>query len=497
VSYAIGAGSASGLSNLANLSTGSSTTSFTATGVPAGTYYVRVASESSVGVSPTSNEVVVSVANPSCSGPPAAPSALSATVAGATVVLVWSAASGAPTSYVLEAGSTSGNSDLLASDLGSLATSLTATAAPGSYYVRVRAKNLCGAGLPSNEIVVTVGLSVPPNGPIVLTGTQSMVISGADLVFKNDIILRDNAVLTIQNSTFTHISDFSGQYSLQAFGHSKVIIQNSAVKATNPWISWQFFDDATLQMTAVRNGIPAIWHSFQQRARATATDVFGFHGTISDNASLDVNQATETFIETVFPPNATVNESYPSSVDSASYIFPNSGEQGAFPSLSLRNVGSAIWGITYVPGDNVTIRNMRSLVVTFRIDSTFSGLSAQFSDLRATLYADQTWATGGATLHLIDTLTLPWSPLVSGNNFLTITNSELADFANSFGNPTVSISDSTMSFVRGNDRERITISRSSISGDVVAAGNSVISLIGTRVSGQIIRLENGQVFITP
>ena len=159
-------------------------------------YYVRVVAESAAGLGPASAEIAVSVNNSQCAGPPGAPVGLVATVTGGTVVLSWNAASGSPATYVLEAGSAAGLSNVLVSDLGSVATSLSASAPPGSYYVRIRAKNSCGTGPASNEILVTV----LPDGPIVLTGTQSLVLSG-DVVVKNDIILHDNAVLTIQNAT--------------------------------------------------------------------------------------------------------------------------------------------------------------------------------------------------------------------------------------------------------------------------------------------------------
>ena len=60
-SFVLQAGSASGLSNLANFNTGSAATTYTATSVPNGTYYVRVLGANSSGTSAASNEVTVSV----------------------------------------------------------------------------------------------------------------------------------------------------------------------------------------------------------------------------------------------------------------------------------------------------------------------------------------------------------------------------------------------------------------------------------------------------
>jgi hypothetical protein len=152
-SYVVEAGSASGLANLASFDTGSALTSLSVTSVPNGQYFVRVKARNGAGLSPPSNEVVISVGG-SCTVPPA-PTNLRSCVAGTSVTLTWTGSPGA-TSYLLEAGSSPGASNLFASDIGP-GGSLTATAAPGTYYVRLRAKSPCGTSSASNEIVLTAG----------------------------------------------------------------------------------------------------------------------------------------------------------------------------------------------------------------------------------------------------------------------------------------------------------------------------------------------------
>jgi hypothetical protein len=73
---------------------------------------------------------------------------------GAFVVLVWSAAANAA-DYVIEVGSAPGLSNLLVQSLGA-GTTISTFAPPGRYYARIRARNGCGAGEASNEIVVTI-----------------------------------------------------------------------------------------------------------------------------------------------------------------------------------------------------------------------------------------------------------------------------------------------------------------------------------------------------
>jgi hypothetical protein len=155
--YVIEAGSAPGSSNVATVNTGTSATVFTAAGVGAGTYYIRVRAVNALGSSAASNEVALSVGGTApCTAPPVAPTNFTAAASGATVSLLWTGSPDA-TSYVIEAGSASGLSNILVSDTGGTATSLVTTAGAGTYFVRIRAKNTCGVSSPSNEAVLVVG----------------------------------------------------------------------------------------------------------------------------------------------------------------------------------------------------------------------------------------------------------------------------------------------------------------------------------------------------
>jgi hypothetical protein len=160
-SYVIEAGSGSGRADLANLATGSAATSFSTTGVPAGTYFVRLRAQNGAGTGPASNEVLVVVNDTAtCSSPPNSPSGLTSLVNGGTVSLTWTAPPGgcAATSYIVQAGSGSGLSNLASASTGSLATAFSATnVGVGTYYVRVRAANAAGQSAPSNEVIVVVG----------------------------------------------------------------------------------------------------------------------------------------------------------------------------------------------------------------------------------------------------------------------------------------------------------------------------------------------------
>jgi hypothetical protein len=175
VRYQIEAGTASGLSDIATVPVGATTTSLSVA-VPNATYFIRVRALYRSGLSAPSNEVVVTV-GAGCA-PPSAPT-LAATVSGATVMLSWSPPSGGspPFGYTLLAGSSPGTSNLANVPLGGV-TSFQADAPAGTYFLRVVASNACGTSGPSNEVTAVVGVStgdplltfsVTPN-PVPFTG---------------------------------------------------------------------------------------------------------------------------------------------------------------------------------------------------------------------------------------------------------------------------------------------------------------------------------------
>jgi enediyne biosynthesis protein E4 len=109
-------------------------------------------------------------------GLPGAPRNLAASVAGSGVTLRWDAATtgDAAREYIVEAGSVSGASNLAILATGTLATVFTASAPPGTYYVRVKGRNGAGAGSPSNEVIVRIGTgATAPQAPVGFTFTRA------------------------------------------------------------------------------------------------------------------------------------------------------------------------------------------------------------------------------------------------------------------------------------------------------------------------------------
>jgi hypothetical protein len=108
--------------------------------------------------------------------PPNAPTAITNSVVLDTVTVSWTpATTGGPAqSYVLEAGSAPGLTDITSMVLNSANTSTVVGAVPtGVYYVRVRARNALGTSGPSPDTTVTVGPCTAPGVPTGLAYTAA------------------------------------------------------------------------------------------------------------------------------------------------------------------------------------------------------------------------------------------------------------------------------------------------------------------------------------
>ena len=128
-------------------------TSYVATGVPPGTYYVFVQARSASSASSAGNVVTITVA---ASGAPGAPSLNAPIVSGNTVTLSWNPGSGdTPTEYILTARTSPGGAPLVTVPLTGTSASFGAVPS-GTYYLRLTATNAAGMSPPSTDVTVVV-----------------------------------------------------------------------------------------------------------------------------------------------------------------------------------------------------------------------------------------------------------------------------------------------------------------------------------------------------
>ena len=99
-----------------------------------------------------------SLAGADCSAPPNAPTGLTATAEKGKGLLAWQPppANESVTTYIIEAGSTSGANNQGTFVAPANSTTFEREATPGTYYVRMFARNACGTSSASQEVTVNI-----------------------------------------------------------------------------------------------------------------------------------------------------------------------------------------------------------------------------------------------------------------------------------------------------------------------------------------------------
>jgi hypothetical protein len=153
-------------------------TSFAAT-APNGTFLLSLTAANASGTGPESP--VSTVTFPAALVPPASPTGFGVSVAGSTATFSWTAplSGGAPSGYVLLAGTTPGFSTPFAAlPVPAAATSLAIPGVPaGTYYLRLVAQNAGGTSAPSNEVTLTVAGLTAPGAPTLSASVSGRTVS--------------------------------------------------------------------------------------------------------------------------------------------------------------------------------------------------------------------------------------------------------------------------------------------------------------------------------
>ncbi len=164
--YIVRAGTGPGLSNVYDGAVGSGTT--VSSPIANGTYYIRVLAQNAAGVGPATADVVATVGVP-----PAAPQNAVASAAGSVVTLSWTpSAGGTVSTYIVQAGTAPGASNVFNGAVGT-ATTVSGAVGAGTYYLRVLAQGPGGTSAASNEASVVVGPACTVPGAPVLSGSRS------------------------------------------------------------------------------------------------------------------------------------------------------------------------------------------------------------------------------------------------------------------------------------------------------------------------------------
>ncbi len=163
---------------------------FTAAGIGAGDYWVRILAANGSAWSVPSNEVLVHI-RAGCYTP-GAPTNFTQIVRGTLGFLAWNAGNGGQaTTYTVRA-SFVPNDPNPPIQLPLTALAFTLGIPPGSYYVNIVASNACGVSAPSNELLVTAPANTPARTPDPPAGERLPMpdVRGQVFQFANEAIVQ-------------------------------------------------------------------------------------------------------------------------------------------------------------------------------------------------------------------------------------------------------------------------------------------------------------------
>jgi hypothetical protein len=188
--------------------------SFSASGIGQGDYYVRIRGVNSGVPSAVSNEILLPVRN-GCYAP-GAPTNFGAIVRGTNGFLQWNPGNGGrPTGYIVRA-SFGPNDPNPPVQLPLTNSFFNLGIPPGSYYVHVVAVNACGTSAPSNEIVVTAPANTAETSPNPPPGQRLPQLYVRDLVFQFANEARAQGFLNPSVACPPRSGSFNPQYELEA-----------------------------------------------------------------------------------------------------------------------------------------------------------------------------------------------------------------------------------------------------------------------------------------
>jgi hypothetical protein len=186
--------------------------SFSASGIGAGNYYVRIRGVNGAAQSEPSNEIELPV-RAGCVAP-GAPTEFGAIVRNGLGLFQWNPGNGGrPDVYLVQAGYAP-NDTALVIPLGT--PNFNVGIPPGTFYVRVVASNACGVSAPSNEIIVNAAVSSPARTPDPAPGRRLPQPNVRDLVFQYANEARNLGYLNPPTACPERPGSFAFQYLLEA-----------------------------------------------------------------------------------------------------------------------------------------------------------------------------------------------------------------------------------------------------------------------------------------
>jgi len=344
---------------------------------------------------------------------------------------------------------------------------------------------------------------------LILSGDDVLEITDTHYLHRGPITLSGNARLIITDSVLEHVKDFAFEYGVTATENSEIHVNNSGIGTTcNGSFNWAFFDNSRLVVNGMEPAFANcnIWNFMSGSSEIVVEDWDNFGGTACDQTTVEIRDSKRMEIELCMPAATVMDVELPT--DISEYVFDPGPQSTIEYGLTMFNSTVDGWGINVGPGSDVTIRNTPSITVGVGIGLPAQNETMTAVGIRPGHWDDQSWDFGsGAKLHLVNTFTYGWELNAWGGNTIVIQDSDYSGSAVNGGPSHYLIDNSTSGQLVAFESVDMVATNSVITGDVVANGESTITLIDSTVGiewidqddpptgGNVFARGNGQVIL--
>jgi hypothetical protein len=337
---------------------------------------------------------------------------------------------------------------------------------------------------------------------LIVNGSDEMIFEDLELIVRGDIIVQDDAVLSIINSKFIVDIEYNKQYVLSVKDNASFFIDNVYFESLDwRWFNFEYLDNARIQFIDFENE-QAPWQSVEGnvtidlvRSSAGITifsqdifegeDPFGGYIVIEGSDSvyfeIDLKPGRDYIFEF---PNGFVEEWHPD------YFL---GTVDVFNS-TITNLDIDIW-----PGVDVTVVNSSHFELGWIFGDGWGqkhsvGESGEIVGLKDGWYDDVVFAANNASLHLVNTTFTGWWPIVTGEFELTVRDCWMID-PWAYNEARFRVFDSFIFYMSATNDAMVEIYNSTVEDSLVALENSNIYLINTEFDGDTIFDADAEIII--
>lgn len=331
--------------------------------------------------------------------------------------------------------------------------------------------------------------------PLILSGSEQLIIEDTQYLAQESITLRDTATLIVRNSFFIHHGKSGKSVSLIATGNSKVIIDNSTLNVPcDESVFWTFENYAELVASTVSSATADCFplQRFSEKATGQITSWDDSHVAICGESIINLKDSKNSDIDLCFPPAATTSESFPK-ISTDVYTFPNDKDFGIGFLLTLTNSSIRSWNIYTAPKTDITIHNTHNLNIRIVAGKPWNKKSILLNGLHTGVYIDETIALNDAKLHLLNTTINHFDLSAEHNNRILVRNSSVGNILAKEDSIVIIEKASTAKNIETLDNAEITVQNSTIQNSVSSNDSSKITLVNSIFSAA----SDGEIFHVP